>query len=109
MKFKTPVIEKIQSLLMSHKHLRDDDNKLIATIWHWQIQKKYKKHIDNMSAMELLKYYASRQLASAESIRRSRAKLQEMHESLRGQKYEQRHKTSEQVKKDLKDFGNDEA
>lgn len=107
MRIKTPVTEKIESLLMTHKHLRDDDNKLIATIWHWQIQTKYKKHIDNMSAMELLKYYASRQLASAESIRRSRAKLQEVHPHLRGSKYEQRHKDSSKVKDELKNWNND--
>ena len=94
----------IELFLIKHPHLRDDDNKLIATVWRWQLFEVYNKKVEDMSAMELLKYYASRQLASAESIRRSRAKLQEIKPTLRGDKYEERHKEAEKVKYELNKF-----
>ena len=107
MKIKTPVTEKIEFFLIKHPHLRDDDNKLIATVWRWQLFEVYNKKVEDMSAMELLKYYASRQLASAESIRRSRAKLQEIKPTLRGDKYEERHKEAEKVKDELNKWEDD--
>lgn len=108
MKIKTPVTEKIEFFLIKHPHLRDDDNKLIATVWRWQLFEVYNKKVEDMSAMELLKYYASRQLASAESIRRSRAKLQETKPSLRGDKYEERHKEAEKVKDELNQWADED-
>ena len=108
MKIKTPVTEKIEFFLIKHPHLRDDDNKLIATVWRWQLFEVYNKKVEDMSAMELLKYYASRQLASAESIRRSRAKLQEIKPTLRGDKYEERHKEAEKVKDELNQWADED-
>jgi len=102
MNIKTPVTEKIEQFLYKYPHLRDDDNKLIATIWKWQVDNFHSENIDNMSAMDLLHFYAKRKLASAESIRRSRQKIQELNIALRGKKYEQRHKASEKVKQQLK-------
>lgn len=102
MNIRTPVTEKIEQMLYKYPHLRDDDNKLIATIWKWQIDNEPSQNLESMSAMDLLHFYAKRRLASAESIRRSRQKIQEVNISLRGDKYEKRHKASEKVKEQLK-------
>ena len=42
-----------------------------------------------------------KKLSSAESIRRSRAKLQELHKHLRGDMYEKRHKLKKDTLYDL--------
>ena len=90
MKIRTKTTDKVESLLIQHPHLRDDDNKLIATIWKWQIAEVMNLPYNTMKAEELLKMVATHKLASTESIRRSRCKLQELKPALRGLKYEDR-------------------
>ena len=63
-----------------------------------------KKGVDlnELSAFDLLKYYAESKLTNAESIRRMRAKLQEEHPELRGRKYQLRQTTlKNKVRKEL--------
>tara|TARA_R100001244_G_C5165105_1_gene131356 strand:- start:357 stop:755 length:399 start_codon:yes stop_codon:yes gene_type:complete len=98
--------EKITELLQSFTHLRDDDNKLIASIWKWQINALGYSY-DTMLAHELLTLYSKKGLASAESIRRSRQKIQELNIHLRGDKYEDRQKATKNVIKELKDWDKD--
>ena len=104
MKIRTKTTDKLESLLIQHPHLRDDDNKLIATIWKWQIAEVMNLPYKTMKADELLKMVATHKLASTESIRRSRCKLQELKPALRGLKYEDRQKAVVKVKKELKDW-----
>jgi Mg2+ and Co2+ transporter CorA len=56
----------ISHLLHTQSRLRDDDRRLTATVW------------------------AQVEMPHAESIRRTRQKLQEKHPNLRGQRYEER-------------------
>ena len=93
--------EKVKSLLMNNPSNRDSDNKLIANYWHFELLKK-DVDFNELSAFDLLKYYAESKLTNAESIRRMRAKLQEEHPELRGRKYQLRQTTlKNKVRKEL--------
>jgi hypothetical protein len=88
--------DKIFKLLQDHKHLRDDDYKLIANIWHSELKVLGVQHDKALAT------YAQGKLTAAESITRCRRKLQEMHGNLRGEKYMQRLKEQQNVIEDLK-------
>lgn len=87
--------EAVTSLLEKHPHLRDDDNKLIATIWRCEVGKE---NMDGLSALAFLIYFAKGRLSSAESIRRSRQKIQEDRPELRGLNYKNRQRKGEETK-----------
>ena len=92
---------KVKQLLIKNPTNRDSDNKLIANFWYYECKKK---NIDfsRLSAFEFLELYSKSKLTNAESIRRMRAKLQEAHEELRGNKYHLRKTTIQNnVRKDL--------
>ena len=95
---KNSTTEIVKSLLAKHPHLRDNDNKLLATVWYHKM--------DNIeeSVMDFLHILANGDLPSSESIRRCRQKLQELNPGLRGELWNKRHKMQEQVKKELKEM-----
>lgn len=84
----------VMSLLSFYPHLRDDDNKLIANIWHSEIK-------NNITAFEFLKGFSEGKYSNPESVRRIRQKLQEEFPKLRGKKWKQRHSEQENVKDQL--------
>jgi len=90
--------ELIIQLLNLHPHLRDDDNKLIATIW------KKELNSNSHTALEFLQMYADKRLTNAESIRRCRAKIQELSPELRGLKYKARHEAAKETIEQLYNF-----
>jgi hypothetical protein len=86
--------ELISGLLLKYPHLKDSDEKLIATIWNTEskgIENKY----DFLFALSQGNY------TSAETIMRIRRKLQEENPQLRGIKYGKRQAYTKKVKKDL--------
>ena len=83
------------------KHLRDSDEKLIATIYYYEIGEEA---IKNMSAMDFLKMYADGKLPTAESIRRVRQSLQEKNPELRGEIYSQRKSQEHTVRAGIKNL-----
>ena len=92
----------VLDLLKNQEHLRDDDNRLIANVWH--------KHIVdigldpvNITAYDLLDMFAKSELPNPQSIRRIRRKLQEEFKELRGNEWDKRHKEQDNVKKQLKE------
>ena len=94
------VKDRVKALLVKHPHLRDSDNKLIASIW--------KSDIHNMdlacgeiTAFDFLTFYSLCKLTNAESIRRVRQKLQEENPDLRGTVNEARQKEGEEVRKTI--------
>jgi len=89
---------KVTQLLVDKESNRDSDNKLIANIWHSQIGGS---NIAKMSAMELLKLISDGSLASPESIRRVRQKVQETNLSLRGKSYKKRKEIAEEVRTNI--------
>jgi hypothetical protein len=86
--------EVIRDLLIKFPHLRDSDEKLIATVWNTEskgIENKY----DFLFALSQGNY------TSPETIMRIRRKLQEEYHPLRGLNYEKRQAYTKKVKKDL--------
>ena len=76
----------IEELLRKTPHLKNSDNKLIATYW-WKELKEMGMDADNITAMKLLTMYADSALTNVETIRRMRAKLQEEYPEVRGRAY----------------------
>jgi len=93
----------VESLLRAKPHLRDDDNELLAWVWRVQIEKKG-QDINRLSAYDLLVMIKDKMLANAESVRRCRAKFQEVNPELRGKVYYERHKEKKIVEVDLRNF-----
>lgn len=77
----------VKQILTKNPKTRDDDKMLVAVVWHHLLGAE---RLQTESAMWLLKKYVQGDLPNAESIRRTRQKLQEKHSHLRGEKYEQR-------------------
>jgi len=90
--------ELVIQLLNEFPHLRDDDNKLIATIWKRELKTR------DLTAMGFLQLYADKMLTNAESIRRCRQKVQELMPELRGSKYKARHESAKQTVDQLYNF-----
>ena len=95
------VKDRVKALLEKHPHLRDSDNRLIATIWQGDL---LNKGLDSKDIIchEFLRLYAYDQLTNAETIRRVRQKLQEENPELRGTVNEARQKEGEEVRKEIK-------
>ena len=85
----------VEELLNKYPTARDSDNFLIAHYW-------YQEQVDNgLDHTKTLRNLALGKLSTPESITRCRRKLQELNESLRGEKYEQRHKNEDVVIKEI--------
>lgn len=96
--------EIVKNYLEENPHLRDDDLKLYANIiwFRFTSQMKHKLTEDELKgARKLLKCISQGDLPHFESIRRSRAQIQKLHPSLRGDAWYKRHKQSKQVKQDI--------
>ena len=90
----------VLNLLQNQIHLRDDDFKLLAKVWH--------RHITNLgidakkyTAYDLLLMLAEGKLPNSESVRRIRQKLQEEFKELRGTNYEKRHNQKGKIREQL--------
>ena len=77
---------KVKTFLTKYPRFRDSDNKLIAACWLDELRRKG-VNPDEMSGMEFLHLFADSKITNPETIRRSRAKLQEEDSSLRGKNY----------------------
>ena len=89
----------IRALLEKSPHLKDDDKKLIATIWWHELREL---GIDPEPFRRLLDLFVDGSLSNPESIRRTRQKLQQEYPGLRGEIYKKRHQHQEQVKEELR-------
>ena len=79
--------DRIITILRKISAYRDDDNKLISTIWLHECKAK---GLSEMEAKKVLTLLANGELTSPESIRRSRQLVQEQDATLRGEKYKER-------------------
>jgi len=89
---------RIEELLRTKQHLRDNDYRLIANVWSREVP------IPEMSAHKFLLKFAAGNLSNPESIRRVRQKLQEENPSLRGEKWRLRHAEAEVVRSEIRDL-----
>jgi len=85
--------ERVKDLLVNQIDTRDNDNLLISQIW-----------LDEgvpVNSIDFLIKYSKGGFTSAESIRRARQKLQEEHENLRGEKYNERQRKGEEIRQTI--------
>lgn len=99
----TNFVDKIRKIIPTVTHLlkadadaRDDDNLMCALVWQFQGAKP------NMKFKEFRKKLIMGELATPESITRSRRKRQEKYPELRGKFYEERHDQEELLKTQFK-------
>jgi len=85
----------VEGMLRSYPHLRDDDNRLTASIWKYEMSM-------NKGITDFLTAYAYKQITMADTITRVRRKLQEMNPDLRGTTWQERHHKEQKVITDLK-------
>lgn len=89
------VKDQVKQLLHYYPELRDDDDRLIANIWHRQLKKM------KMQSSQCLTAVAKGLLTTPESIVRCRRKLQEELPELRGRKWEERQQRGNKIRKEI--------
>lgn len=89
----------VLNLLLTSELCREDDNRLIVSIWAHQLGDD---KINKMSATDLLNMISEGKLPNPESIRRVRQKFQELNPKLRGKNYSAKLKEQKKVINDLK-------
>ena len=95
----------VLELIKNYPSCRDCDNKLVANVWNKQLELKG-IDIKTLSATDLLKMFADGKLHNPTSLRRERAKYQEVNPHLRGFKYKERQtKKQESFKKKMREKG----
>lgn len=92
----------VVDVLKNNEEARDYDNIMLFAVW----DKQYTKEINNYS--ELKRLVLDGILSTPETIRRTRAKLQEIHPELRGKLYAKRKKQGLLVKNQMKLIFNNE-
>ena len=93
--------DKIRDILIKHPETKDNDQMLVSLSWFYHLGRD---KVKSLSAWDLLTKLSKNKLPNAESIRRCRQKLQETDESLRGEKYKERHKLELEVKEEIKNW-----
>jgi hypothetical protein len=89
---------KVEYLLRKTPHLRDSDNKLVATFW-WHEMGKEKTQL--MTGYDFLDTMSRGKLTSSISIVRVRRKLQEQYPELQGESYIVRGKEADEVRRNI--------
>jgi hypothetical protein len=93
--------DKVKSILELVPSTRDNDSELISIFWEQELGHE----MINLSAERFLTMFAhSNVLTNAETIRRTRQKIQEQNEDLRGLKFKVRKVLAEEVRKTIKDL-----
>jgi hypothetical protein len=98
--FKT-IKAKVEHLLTTQPHLRDDDAKLIATFQYLEIGVE---KMESITALDLLTMFSKNQVTNGSSIDRVRRSLQEHNIHLRGINYIERHKEASDVKSNIRNL-----
>ena len=90
-------------LLEKYPHLRDDNNRLLATVWNNEL---HAEGYDSkcISAFELLSLIASNTLSKSGSVTRASRKIQEQWPQLRGKRWRERQSHQKDVVFDLKEM-----
>jgi hypothetical protein len=93
--------DKVKSILELVPSTRDNDSELISIFWEQELGYE----MINLSAERFLTMFAhSNVLTNAETIRRTRQKIQEQNEDLRGLKFKVRKVLAEEVRQTIKDL-----
>jgi hypothetical protein len=89
----------VANMLRRHPELRDDDEKLVTNIWYVEM-KRYGTP-ETLPVTDFLALYQQKKLSSADVITRARRKVQEQYPELRGTTWEERHKQSQTIRKNI--------
>tara|TARA_R100000781_G_C4064620_1_gene122286 strand:+ start:796 stop:1104 length:309 start_codon:yes stop_codon:yes gene_type:complete len=81
--------DEVKNLLIKAPHLRDSDQKLIATFWFNELKAK-SIDPDEITCYEFMKMFAESKLTNIKTIERMRRKIQEESPEFRGQVYNSR-------------------
>jgi len=95
------VKDRVKALLVKHPHLRDDDYRLFATIWKFDLLRMREDPLE-ITGERLLFLYSDQQLTNAETIRRVRQKIQEENPELRGTVDDKRKQQAEEIRHEIK-------
>ncbi len=100
------VKREVKRLLEKFPHLRNSDNKLIATIWQKEIGKDENQNLKSKqtTAFCFLEAFANGQHTSPESIRRARQLVQEKNIDLRGTSYKAKKIQQEKFRQQIKNI-----
>ena len=93
-------IETIKHLLETYPDSKDDDNDLLARVWYYQLEEE--GSLGSAEITRFCKIIKRGILKSPETVRRTRQKLQEVHEDLRGHKYADRQKHEKKVRQEIR-------
>jgi len=94
--------QSVAYILQKYKSTKDSDGALIATFYLDELGGK--EVLQKMSAFEFLKMLSEDKLTPASTIIRVRRKLQEDYVDLRGEKYEERIKSGEDIRTKIKNL-----
>lgn len=92
--------DRVQKLLENSLEQRDDDYKLTANFWFYELR-DLGLDPKQITAFTLLGLYAGKKLTQADVITRARRKIQENNPHLRGEKWEERQKSAAEIKKEI--------
>jgi len=86
------IIQKVEVLLKNTPHLRDSDDKLIATIWYEQAKRYSNRFNDEQlkAVYRFLLMLAEGELANFKTVIRERQKLQREDINMRGKNWARR-------------------
>lgn len=92
---------KIYDLLISNPKARDNDMLLVAWFWKQELGCEKVEELENISSRTLFRKMVLGEVTHFETIRRTRAKLQEKFPETRGEKYLKRLQRQSEVQEDL--------
>ena len=92
--------DEVRRILTDTPITRDNDKKLTAIYWYWELQMADTDWL-KLSTKDFLAIYAGEGLTDAQTITRARRLLQMREPQLRGEKYKARMANQEKVKEDL--------
>ncbi len=91
-------LDRVYSLLSNQPDLRDNDNRLTAVFWAYELGVE---NLHKMTASELLGKLSKGKLTASDTITRARRKVQEENEGLRGSNYKGRQEKEQEVRKNI--------
>ena len=89
----------VYRLLMKYPHLRDNDQRLVATFHNYEVGGT--KILSSMTAIEYLNAIIESRLTNPETITRARRKVQEEYPETRGGKYLKRKKAEYEIREQI--------
>ena len=91
------IMLKVERVLLDYPESRDNDNKLISTLWGFE-------STPDCSIESFLSDFSKGYYSSPETIRRTRQLIQANNPNLRGENYGKRQNHTKTIKKELKEM-----